>query len=96
MSSEDHVCDKSSLPKIDSALKQELEHKDQNELKPVETCEKIRLPTEEDVFEEKKLNEFRKSVESFDVEKLKHTQTQEKVHLPSVDDILAEKQAETQ
>jgi len=82
---------KEELPKIASDLKSELEQ--EHALSPVETVEKVVLPSKEDVATEKTHQELVKGIETFDPnESLKHAETVEKVVLPTAEVIEQEKQ----
>lgn len=84
---------KEELPKIATDIKSELEA--EHKLAPVETVEKVVLPSAEDITTEKTHNELVKGIETFDAEKsLTPTETVEKNALPTQEVIEAEKAAE--
>ncbi|TOF85018.1 hypothetical protein CGJ15_25980, partial [Vibrio parahaemolyticus] len=81
------------LPKVDTALKGQLEGFSPDKLKKTDTAEKTALPTKEDVAQEKQHNELLENISQFRSERLKRTSTSEKIVLPTPEDVEAEKQA---
>jgi len=75
------------LPKISNPLAKEL--KESHNLRPVETEEKVVLPTPEQIAREKTEQSLRSEIES--PVALKKTSTTEKNVLPTAEEILAEK-----
>ncbi|CAG0895581.1 unnamed protein product [Darwinula stevensoni] len=79
------------LPKVDPSLKSELTTFESSQLKHAETQEKVVLPTQEDITQEKTHDAVLKGVEEFDRHQLKHQVPQEKNPLPDKDVIEQER-----
>ncbi|KAG7160122.1 Thymosin beta-like 1 [Homarus americanus] len=80
MSTETHLKD---LPKVDTALKGQLEAFTPDKLKKIDTEEKVTLPTKDDVEQEKQHLELVDNIKQFRSDKLKRTSTSEKIVLPT-------------
>jgi len=80
---------KEQLPRIDDVLKNELEGG--LKLKPTKTEEKIVLPSQTEIAQEKGQQQLLKSIETFSPEKLSHANTAVKNPLPTAAEIEAEK-----
>jgi len=80
---------KEDLPKIADTLKNELEC--EHHLKHADTEEKIVLPSEAEIKQEKEHQELLKGIETFACENLNHADTQEKNPLPTKETIDLEK-----
>lgn len=81
------------LPKVDTALKGQLEGFSPDKLKKTDTAEKSTLPTKEDIDAEKGHQALREGIEGFNPSALKKTETLEKCKLPTKEEIEQEKKA---
>merc|ERR1711972_86251 len=81
----------SSRPK--SVSETELQ-KQKESMNKTETKEMQRLPTADDIAQEKTKLNLNEQIQNVNKESLKKTETEEKVRLPTIEDIEAEKKAE--